>query len=278
METIRLEGLAIGYRNKNGAAKVVFENINASIHSGKMTCLIGKNGVGKSTLLRTLAAFQPPLGGMVLLNGEDIHALSPQERAKTISVVLTDKPDILNMKAEELVGLGRSPYTNFWGSLSQHDHEMAEKAMQQVGIEALKTHPFHALSDGERQKVMIAKALAQETPIILLDEPTAFLDYPSKVDILQLLRKLAHELDKTIFLSTHDLELALHIADTIWLLDKQKGLITGTAEELNAQGLIRQFVNRDEIYDKIYETLFNNGKHVTDGAVKRSRVFEFQRT
>lgn len=270
METIRLQDLAIGYRNKKKTVKVVFENINASIYSGQMTCLIGENGIGKSTLLRTLSAFQPPLSGTVSLKGKDIQALSPQERAKTISMVLTDKPDILNMKAEELVGLGRSPYTNFWGSLSQHDHEIAEKAMQQVGIEALKTRSFNALSDGERQKVMIAKALAQETPVILLDEPTAFLDYPSKVDILQLLRKLAHELDKTIFLSTHDLELALHIADTIWLLDKQKGLITGTAEELNAQGLIRQFVNRDEIYDKIYNTLFNNGKHVTDGAVKRS--------
>ena len=127
---------------------------------------------------------------------------SPTKRAKTISVVLTDKPDIQNMTAEELVGLGRSPYTNFWGRMSTHDQEITKKAMTMVGIESLSSQPFLALSDGERQKVMIAKALAQETPIILLDEPTAFLDYPSKVDVLQLLKKLAHELDKTIFLST----------------------------------------------------------------------------
>lgn len=244
METIRLTQLCIGYHSKKGARKTVMGDINSCIYSGQLTCLIGENGVGKSTLLRTLAAFQPAISGKILVQGQDIYAMSARKRAKTISVVLTDRPDIQNMTASELVGLGRSPYTNFWGTLSSHDHEVALNAMQQVGIAHLASQPFHALSDGERQKVMIAKALAQETPIILLDEPTAFLDYPSKVDVLHLLRRLAHELDKTIFLSTHDLELALQMADTIWLLDQQRGLITGTAKQLQAQGLIQQFVNR----------------------------------
>lgn len=253
METIQLNHLTIGYRTKKGATKTVMEDINASIHSGQLTCLMGENGVGKSTLLRTLSAFQPALSGEVLIHGEDIGKVSQQERAKIISVVLTDKPDIQNMTAEELVGLGRSPYTNFWGRMSRHDHEVTMKAMQMVGIEQLSTRPFQTLSDGERQKVMIAKALAQETPIIFLDEPTAFLDYPSKVDVLQLLRRLAHELDKTIFLSSHDLELALKIADTIWLLDKRKGITIGTADELVSQGLIRQFVNREHIINGTVE-------------------------
>ncbi|MBO4315385.1 MAG: ABC transporter ATP-binding protein [Prevotella sp.] len=247
MESIRLNHLTIGYRTKKGAPKIVVEDINASINSGQLTCLMGANGIGKSTLLRTLAAFQPAIFGEVFIQGENLSMVSPSKRAKAISVVLTDKPDIQNMTAEELVGLGRSPYTNFWGRMSTHDHEITKKAMTMVGIESLSSQPFLALSDGERQKVMIAKALAQETPIILLDEPTAFLDYPSKVDVLQLLKKLAHELDKTIFLSTHDLELALQIADIIWLLDKEKGLTIGTADELLSQGLIWQFANRTNI-------------------------------
>ena len=255
METIQLKDLSIGYRIKKGTTKMVMETLNATIFSGQLTCLIGANGVGKSTLLRTITAFQPVIGGQILLNGNDITSLSIKQMSKLVSVVLTDKPDVLNITANELIGLGRSPYTGFWGTLSRHDQEVVEEAMQMVGIVALKDSPIHSLSDGEKQKVMIAKALAQETPIIILDEPTAFLDYPSKVDVMQLLKRLAHELDKTIFLSSHDLELALQMADTIWLLDKHNGLTTGTAEELNAQGLIRKFVNKDDIYFRLFHHL-----------------------
>ena len=255
METIQLIDLSIGYRIKRGTTKMVMETLNATIFSGQLTCLIGANGVGKSTLLRTITAFQPVIGGKILLYGNDINSLSIKQMSKLVSVVLTDKPDVLNITVNELIGLGRSPYTGFWGTLSKHDQEVVENAMQMVGIVALKDSPIHSLSDGEKQKVMIAKALAQETPIIILDEPTAFLDYPSKVDVMQLLKRLAHELDKTIFLSTHDLELALQMADTIWLLDKQNGLTTGTAKELNAQGLIRKFVNKDDIYFHLFHHL-----------------------
>ena len=250
METIQLIDLSIGYRIKKGTTKTVMETLNATIFSGQLTCLIGANGVGKSTLLRTITAFQPVIGGKILLNGNDINSLSIKQLSKLVSVVLTDKPDVLNITVNELIGLGRSPYTGFWGTLSKHDQEVVENAMQMVGIVALKDSPIHSLSDGEKQKVMIAKALAQETPIIILDEPTAFLDYPSKVDVMQLLKRLAHELDKTIFLSTHDLELVLRNADMIWLLDKEKGLITGNAEQLISQGAISHFVNRKKVIDE----------------------------
>lgn len=222
-------------------------SLNASIYSGKLTCLIGANGVGKSTLLRTITAFQPIISGQILLNGIDISTLSIQQLSKLISVVLTDKIDVQNMTISELVGLGRSPYTGFWGTLSKHDQEIVDNALQMVGIISMKDASMHALSDGEKQKVMIAKALAQETPIIILDEPTAFLDYPSKVDVMRLLKRLAHDLGKTVFLSTHDLELTLEIADIIWYLDKSNGLVTGTADELTAHGYISQFMKKDVI-------------------------------
>lgn len=260
METIVLKDLSIGYRINKKTTKTVLSMLNAAIFSKQLTCLIGANGVGKSTLLRTISAFQPVISGQILLNGQDIGTLSIKQLSQLISVVLTDKPDVQNMTVNEIVGLGRSPYTGFWGTLKKHDQEIVDNALQMVGIMSLKRSPFHALSDGEKQKTMIAKALAQETPIIILDEPTAFLDYPSKVDVMQLLKRLAHDMDKTIFLSTHDLELALQIADTIWLMDKANGLSTGTAEELYEQGLIRKFVNKDEIYFH----LFNNTHHTTD--------------
>lgn len=245
METIQLKNLSIGYRIKRSKTKTLMTSLNASIYSGQLTCLIGANGVGKSTLLRTISSFQPVIDGQILLNGNDISTLSIQQLSKLISVVLTDKIDVQNITVNDLVGLGRSPYTGFWGTISKHDQEIVDSALQMVGIISMKDASIHTLSDGEKQKVMIAKALAQETPIIILDEPTAFLDYPSKVDVMQLLKRLAHELGKIIFLSTHDLELTLQIADMIWFLDSNHGLITGTAQELTNQGYIPKFMKLD---------------------------------
>jgi len=161
--------------------------------------------------------------------------------------VLTEKPDIRNMTVEELVGLGRSPYTGFWGTLTQEDKKVVNHSIHLVGIDKLQDRMIQTLSDGERQKVMIAKALAQETPVIYLDEPTAFLDYPSKVEMMQLLFKLSRETDKTIFLSTHDLELALQIADKLWLMDKQKGVRIGAPEDLSLDGSLGSFFARKGI-------------------------------
>ena len=271
-ETIQLRNLCIGYQTKH-SVKTVAERINGSIRSGELTCLLGANGVGKSTLLRTLSAFQPAIKGDIFISTneeeggrKEISSLTDKELSKLIGVVLTEKPDVKNMSVRELVSLGRSPYTGFWGTYTDEDLRIVDEAIEMVGITDLCRRPVHTLSDGERQKVMIAKALAQQTPVIVLDEPTAFLDYPSKVEVLQLLRRISREAGKTIFLSTHDVELALQLADTIWLMSKQETgrqgdkdsggspVTIGSPQALAASGDLGRFIERQNIvFDK--ETL-----------------------
>ena len=217
--SVELKDLSIGYRTKQGV-RVVAQGLTAQLQRGQLTCLLGENGVGKSTLLRTLAAFQSKLEGSVSIEGRELDDYSERKLARTIGIVLTEKPDVQQMTVMELVEMGRAPYTGFWGRLNEDDRKVCNEAIALIGIEPLKDRMIQTLSDGERQKVMIAKALAQQTPVIFLDEPTAFLDYPSKVDMLLLLSRISREAQKTIFLSTHDLELALQVADTIWLMDK----------------------------------------------------------
>ena len=221
------------------------------------------NGVGKSTLLRTLSAFQPKLSGEIRIQGKEIGSYTDKQLSKVISVVLTEKCDIRNMTSVELIGLGRSPYTGFWGTLSKEDKEVVDHAINLVGISHLAHRMVHTLSDGERQKVMIAKALAQETPVIFLDEPTAFLDFPSKVEMMQLLHQLSRQTDKTIFLSTHDLELALQIADKIWLMDKANGVTIGTPEDLSLDGTLSSFFARKGIVFDLETGLFRVNNEYT---------------
>lgn len=258
--TIQINDLSIGYHSKNDT-KVVASHITTTIYSGELTCLLGANGVGKSTLLRTLSAFQPYLSGGIALLGRDVQHYSDKELSTIVGVVLTDKCDIRNMSVRELVEMGRSPYTGFWGRLDKEDKRIVEEAISLVRIENLASRMVHTLSDGERQKVMIAKALAQETPVIYLDEPTAFLDFPSKVEIMQLLHHLTRTTNKTIFLSTHDLELALQIADKIWLMDKQKGISTGTPEDLALSGHLSGFFTRKGIIFDMETGLFRINNH-----------------
>lgn len=253
--TIQIENLSIGYPGK-GEAKIVATGICADIHSGELTCLLGANGVGKSTLLRTLSAFQPKLSGGIRIKGREIGDYTDKELSTVLSVVLTEKCDVRNMRVTELIGLGRSPYTGFWGNLRGEDRRMVEEAIALVRIENLAHRMVHTLSDGERQKVMIAKALAQETPVIFLDEPTAFLDFPSKVEMMQLLHRLSRKTDKTIFLSTHDLELALQIADKIWLMDRTNGVTIGTPEDLSLNGSLSRFFARKGIVFDLETGLF----------------------
>ena len=254
-KTIHIENLSIGYPGK-GDVKVVASGICADINSGELTCLLGANGVGKSTLLRTLSAFQPKLDGEIRIQGKEIGEYTDKQLSRVISVVLTEKCDLRNMTVNELIGLGRSPYTGFWGTLSADDKEIVERSIALVGIPHLTHRMVHTLSDGERQKVMIAKALAQETPVIYLDEPTAFLDFPSKVEMMQLLHHLSRQTDKTIFLSTHDLELALQIADKIWLMDKVNGVTIGTPEDLSLNGSLSNFFARKGIVFDLETGLF----------------------
>jgi len=220
--------------------------LTAALRKGELTCLLGPNGIGKSTLLRTLSAFQPKLGGSVGINGREISDYNDKELSRLIGVVLTEKPDVQQMTVRELVELGRSPYTGFWGTLDDDDRQVVSHSLRLVGIERLAPRLVHTLSDGERQKVMIAKALAQQTPVIYLDEPTAFLDFPSKVEMMQLLARLAREEQKTIFLSTHDVELALQLADQLWLM-QPGGLSVGTPFELAQRGVLSAFIERPGI-------------------------------
>ena len=208
---ISLSQLSVGYSSSHP----VISDISVELHSGQLACLIGENGIGKSTLLKTLTGFLPKLKGRLLLDNRDIESFSQQELARQVSIVLTQKPDVQNLTIEEIIGLGRSPYTGFFGRLRAEDRLVVDDAIAAMGIEKLRGRMIQTLSDGERQKVMIAKALAQETPVLLLDEPTACLDFPSKVDTCQSLRNMAHERDKLILLSTHDLDLAARFADSL---------------------------------------------------------------
>ena len=227
---ITLSHLSVGYK----VGHAVVSDINLTLQSGKLACLIGENGVGKSTLLKTLTGFLPKLEGSLLLDGKDISEFSQRALARQISIVLTQKPEVQNLTVEEIVGLGRSPYTGFFGKLHVNDQQIVDESITAVGIEKLKNRMIQTLSDGERQKVMIAKALAQQTPVIFLDEPTAFLDFSSKVETFQLLQRMAHEMGKLVLLSTHDLELAVRFSDTLLQVNGD-GLRTVSNEEVTHQ-------------------------------------------
>ena len=226
---ISLSQLSVGYT----LSHPVISDINLELRSGQLACLIGENGIGKSTLLKTLTGFLPKLKGSLLLGNRDIESFSQRELARQVSIVLTQKPDVQNLTIEEIIGLGRSPYTGFFGRLRTEDRKVVDDAIATMGIEKLRGRMIQTLSDGERQKVMIAKALAQETPIILLDEPTAFLDFPSKAETFLSLQRMAHERDKLILLSTHDLELAVRFSDS--LLEVKAGTLKAvSAAEVKA--------------------------------------------
>lgn len=255
--SVECKELTIGYKAKRTGFREVAADINAELCGGRLTSLIGSNGIGKSTLLRTLSAFQPPLAGDVLIQGKSLRRYTNKELSRLIGVVLTERPALQNMSVRELVGLGRSPYTGFWGKLTAADEDIVTEAINDVGIENLQHRMIQTLSDGERQKVMIAKALAQQTPVIFLDEPTAFLDYPSKVEVMQLLHRLTRQSGKTIFLSTHDIELALQLSDILWLMSKTdtvpstdaslSQLTIGTPQQLAQSDALTAFIERKGI-------------------------------
>lgn len=259
---IQIKDLSIGYPVKQGA-QFIASNLNAVIYSGELTCLLGANGAGKSTLLRTLSGFQPKLAGEIAIFGKPIESYSGKELSQTIGIVLTEKVDVRDMTVRDLISLGRNPYTGFWGKLNDEDEISINEAIAYLKIEELSDRSIHTLSDGERQKVMIAKALAQETPIIYLDEPTAFLDFSSKVEIMRFLHFLAVQSGKTVFLSTHDLELALQIADRLWLMDKQKGLTVGTPDELRRNEVLERFFRCEGAYFDREAGLFRIEKEVS---------------
>lgn len=236
--SLSLHSLAVGYRRHTVAA-----GINASAAHGELTCLIGVNGAGKSTLLRTMAGLQQPLQGLISLQGDNLTQIAPHELTRRLAIVLTGRISAANLTVRQLVGLGRSPYTGFWGSLRPADNLAVDQALQLAAIEHLATRTAATLSDGELQRALIAKAIAQQTPVILLDEPSAFLDYPGKIHLMQLLAELAHRHGKTIVLSTHDLPLALQYADSLWLMSPSMGFAHTRARTEEALDLINQYFN-----------------------------------
>ena len=247
--TLSLHDLYIGY-DGDASCHIVAEALNASLAQGMLVCLVGANGVGKSTLMRTLSGFQSALRGEVRVDGRKIEECTPRELSERVGVVLTERNITPDLTVEEVVAMGRMPYTNFWGSLSKADSRAVDEAIVRVGIEALRNKKIGCVSDGERQKVMIAKALAQQTGIILLDEPTAFLDYGSKVSVMRLLRRLAHEQGKAVLLSTHDLEIAFQTADELWIL-QHDGLQTGSLDTLEQRGAVSAFLAKSGLcYDR----------------------------
>ena len=243
-----LSNLAIGYADGRSKHQVV-DAINAQLYKGELVSLVGLNGAGKSTLLRTISAFQQPLSGKIEYSGCDRHVNDASQLSRHLAIVLTGRESIYNLSVREVVAMGRMPYTGFFGLNSSRDKRAVDEAMELLGISSLSNRMIDTLSDGERQKAMIAKAVAQETPIILLDEPTAFLDFASRVSLMQALRTLAKEKGKAILLSTHDLELALRLSDRLWLMDKRK-MYAGSVEELTESGVLSSFIDNDGIrYD-----------------------------
>lgn len=235
--TLEINLLSTGY-GKGRHRHVVGRNLSGTLCAGSLTALIGPNGCGKSTLLRTLCGFLPALSGDVRWQGRSMAEYSPQALAQVLGIVLTTRVDSAFLSVRDVVESGRYPYTGLTGRLSDADHALVEKALQLTGTTSFASRSLVSLSDGERQRVMIAKALAQDTPVILLDEPTAFLDFPGKADILSLLAHLAHSEGKTLLLSTHDLEMAFQMADNLWLLSSD-GIHSGTPRELAADGSLQ---------------------------------------
>lgn len=232
------QDLCIGYHGrsinftKREEAKKIAGPINLKLHAGKLVCLLGANGAGKSTLIKTLAGIQVPISGQVIIGSKQIRKLSPQELAKKLSLVLTETVRSWNLDVYSLISLGRFPYTGWLGNLSEEDLSIINFAIEAVNLSAFTTRKVDELSDGEKQRVMLARALVQDTGLIILDEPTAHLDIPNRISLMGLLHNLSREQHKAILLSTHELDLALQIADEIWLFDGHGNLITGTPEEL----------------------------------------------
>ncbi|RME55087.1 MAG: ABC transporter ATP-binding protein, partial [Caldilineae bacterium] len=244
------ERLTIGYRRSRRPDVVVAKGLNLALHPGELVCLLGPNGAGKTTLMRTLAGLQPALAGAVTLDGASLPALRPRQVARRLSVVLTEPVDVGNLTGRGLTALGRHPYTDWTGGLSPEDWQIVDQALRAVGAEALAERPVLELSDGERQKILIARALAQEPLVMLLDEPTAFLDLPRRVEIMAVLHRLAQEEGRAVLLSTHDLDLALRTADRLWLLGADGTFHTGGPEELVLNGVFeRVFASEGVAFD-----------------------------
>ena len=238
---VECKELEIGYQSDFYNTKSIQRQLNLQLKKGDFVCLIGPNGCGKSTLLRTLAGLQKAITGDIFLGNQKLEIISQLQRTRMMSVVLTEKTIVDNISVSEIVTLGRYAFTNWFGKVEASDEEIIRESIHAVGLQSLSHRFFGTLSDGEKQRVLIAKALASEAPLMLLDEPTAHLDIPNRVEMMGLLRSLTRCKGQTIMVSTHDLDLALQLADEIWLMHPEKPMICGTPEEIAFSGKIDEF-------------------------------------
>ena len=240
---IELKELTLGY-----GQRTLLETVNARITGGQLVALLGRNGTGKSTLLRAMMGLEKPQSGEITLQGKNIASLKPEKLARNISFVTTDKVRIANLRCKD-VALGRAPYTNWIGQLQPEDQKRVDDAMQLVGMSGYAEKTMDKMSDGECQRIMIARALAQDTPVILLDEPTAFLDLPNRYELCLLLKKLAQEEKKCVLFSTHDLDIALSLCDSIMLIDNPQMYTLPTPEMVASGHIERLFRNESVTFD-----------------------------
>lgn len=241
---IQLKDLTLGYEQRT-----LLEKVSAHITGGQLVALLGRNGTGKSTLLRAVMGLEKPQNGEIILHGNNIASLKPEELARNISFVTTDKVRIANLRCRDVVALVRAPYTNWLGQLQGEDKEKVDNAMHLVGMDSYAEKTMDKMSDGECQRIMIARALAQDTPVILLDEPTAFLDLPNRYELCLLLRKLTQKEGKCILFSTHDLDIALSLCDTIMLIDNPQLYSLPTNEMITSGHIERLFHNESVTFD-----------------------------
>lgn len=235
---IRFQSLSLGY-----GSRILIDSLSATVKSGELTALVGRNGTGKSTLLRAITGLGERKGGDILLGDKSIDSLSTAELATMVAFVTTDKVRIANLRCRDVVALGRAPYTNWIGRMQEQDEEIVMRSMELVGMSDYADKTMDRMSDGECQRIMIARALAQQTPIILLDEPTAFLDMPNRYELCTLLQRLAHEEQKCILFSTHELDIALALCDSIALISPPQLHLLPTEEMVNSGYIEKLFTS-----------------------------------
>ena len=255
---LSIESLRIGYDDH-----ILLDNLNLQVQGGELVCLMGANGAGKSTLLRALSSLQPPLNGTIAIDAISIYQMSAREKAKLISIVLTDQWDLGYLRVHELVAMGRYPHTGWRGHIQGRDRDMVNQALQTTGLNDLADRMVRELSDGQKQKTLIARALAQDGPIMILDEPLIHLDVANKWEVMNLLKHTAHSLNKVMIMATHEMELSIQMADKLWLITRDGQVAVGCPEDLMIQGLFSAAFD-SENYQFHYGQI--NYQHQNDGA------------
>ncbi len=246
--TLKIENLTTGYRSGKKSGVVLQQKINATLKTGQLVCVLGPNGAGKSTLLKTLAGFHAPLSGEIYFGDHPLNTLGLKKLSRLVSVVFTDRFSDLYLTAFDVVRMGRFPYVSFFGRMKKEDMVLINQTMDKLGVGSLKEKLFYNLSDGERQKVLIARALVQDTPFLFLDEPVAFIDSPGRIEIMEILLELAHRLGKAVLMTTHDMETGLRYADILWLMQLGKPLLAGIPEDMVLQGNVGEYFQRSGLH------------------------------